>query len=393
MCPRVFPIRIQTGRDDVGVSAYDSPPSPVRQEGIRVRNIIGNCTRVCCVVALALLLMHGANRPALAQSGDDPDETAELTDDLPPMPKHGKNSAWDKMMKTMGGRQFWGDVKFFRGWRIQQNVFTEHYRLLDPRDSRYAFGSYKTCCDKLEEMKVKQKLPPMSGKAVIEIHGITKSSKTFNAMYPALEKAGYMPVPFDYPSTRIDIAQAAGYLDRVIQSLRGVEEIDFVVHSMGGLVVRSWFQNHDDLRVRRLVMLGTPNRGAEMADMLRRNAAYRLIMGPAGQQLVTGNNSPIAGLPIPPCEFAVIAGGRGSDGYNPLVPGDNDLIVSVESTRLAGASDFLMVRAMHHFLTSNPEAIDATVRYLQTGHFRKNGVRKPIMPTANEERTADLRTK
>jgi pimeloyl-ACP methyl ester carboxylesterase len=179
----------------------------------------------------------------------------------------------------------------------------------------------------------------------------------------------------------------------VIQSLRGVEEIDFVVHSMGGLVVRSWFQNHDDIRVRRLVMLGTPNRGAEMADMLRRNAAYRLIMGPAGQQLVTGNNSPIAGLPIPPCEFAVIAGGRGSDGYNPLVPGDNDLIVSVESTRLAGASDFLMVRAMHHFLTSNPEAIDATVRYLQTGHFRKNGVRKPIMPTANEERTADLRTK
>ena len=186
--------------------------------------------------------------------------------------------------------------------------------------------------------------------------------------------------PFHYGELPIELAQEA-------------ERHAVVVHSMGGLIVRSWFQDHDDLRVRRLVMLGTPNRGAEMADMLRRNAAYRLIMGPAGQQLVTGNNSPIARLPVPPCEFAVIAGGRGSDGYNPLVPGDNDLIVSVESTRLPGASDFLMVRAMHHFLTSNPEAIDATVRYLQSGHFRKNGVRKPIVLTANEERTADSRTK
>jgi pimeloyl-ACP methyl ester carboxylesterase len=293
-------------------------------------------------------------------------------------------------MKTMGGRQFWGDVKFFRGWRIQQNVFTEHYRLLDPQDNRYTSGSLKKCNDKLEELKVKLELPPMSGKAVICIHGITKSSKTFAAMRPSLEKAGYTVVGFDYPSTRIDIEQAGVYLDRVIQSLDGIERIDFVVHSMGGLVVRSWYKNHDDARIRRLVMLGTPNRGAEMADMLRTNAAYRLIMGPAGQELVTGNGSPIARLPVPPCEFGIIAGGRGAEGYNPLVTGDNDLIVSVDSTRLTGAEDFLVVRSLHHFLTSNPEAIEATVRFLETGHFRKSGPRKPIRQTPKEERTAGL---
>jgi hypothetical protein len=116
-------------------------------------------------------------------------------------------------------------------------------------------------------------------------------------------------------------------------------------------------------------------------------------MGPAGQQLVTGDRSPIARLPVPPCDFGIIAGGRGSEGYNPLVPGDNDLIVSVESTRLAGASDFLTVRAMHTFMLSNPEAIEATVRFLETGHFRKNGARQPILRNLKEERTADLSTK
>jgi pimeloyl-ACP methyl ester carboxylesterase len=281
-------------------------------------------------------------------------------------------------------------VKFFRGWRIQQNVFTEHYRLLDPNDDRHASGSFKRCNDKLEELKGKLRLPPMSGKAAICIHGITKSSKNFSAMRPSLEKAGYTVVGFDYPSTRIDIEQAAGYLDRVIESLDGIERIDFVVHSMGGLVVRSWYSTHDDPRIDRLVMLGTPNRGAEMADMLRTNAAYRLIMGPAGQELVTGDRSPIARLPVPPCEFGVIAGGRGAEGYNPLVPGDNDLIVSVESARLPGAEDFLIIHALHHFLPSNPEAIEATVRFLEKGYFRKDGKRHPIPQMPKEERTAGL---
>jgi pimeloyl-ACP methyl ester carboxylesterase len=342
-------------------------------------------------IAFALLAFSGV-RSTMTLAARDPEEMSRSAEEAH-SPKQSKNSAWDNVMKTLGGRQFWGDVKFFRGWRIQQNVFTEHYRLLDPKDNRHAYGSLDTCRDKLEEIKVKQKLPPMSGKAAIEIHGITKSSKTYYAMRPALEKAGYLVVPFDYPSTRIDIPKAADYLDRVIHSLDGIDRIDLVVHSMGGLVVRSWYEDHDDPRIKRLVMLGTPNRGAELADMLKKNAAFRLILGPAGQQLVTGDDGTIAQLPVPPCEFGIIAGGRGAEGYNPLVAGDNDLIVSVESTRLVGAADFLMVRALHTFMLSNPEAIEATVRFLDTGHFRKNGSRHPIPANAKEDRTAELNAK
>jgi pimeloyl-ACP methyl ester carboxylesterase len=360
-----------------------------------IRTVHRRCAerRAIAHLAAAVVLIASAGLvPLVSRAGEDGDESAQSLEEAQ-SPKQSKSSVRGIVMKTLGGRQFWGDVKFFRGWRIQQNVFTEHYRLLDPKDSRHAFGSYKACCDKLDEIKVKLKLPPMSGKAVIAIHGITRSSKTYHAMRPALEKDGYMVVGFDYPSTQIDIQQAAGYLNRVIQSLDGIEEIDFVVHSLGGLVARSWFKEHFDLRVKRMVMLGTPNRGAEMADMLRKNAAFRLIMGPAGQQLVTGDGGTIAKLPVPLCEFAVIAGGRGADGYNPLVAGDDDLVVSVESTKLPGATDFLMVRAIHTFLLSNPEAIEATVRFLDTGHFRKNGVRKPIPRNAKEERTAELKSK
>jgi pimeloyl-ACP methyl ester carboxylesterase len=282
-------------------------------------------------------------------------------------------------MKTLGGRQFWADVRFFRGWRIQRNVFTGRFRLLDPRDHRHASGGLETCLAKLSQIKEREKLPPMSGKAVIAVHGILHSARTFAVMTPALEAAGYTVIGFNYPSSRIEIGAAAANLKLVIDSLEGIAEINFVVHSMGGLVTRAYLKESRDPRIHRMVMIGVPNRGAEMADLLRKNYAYRLVFGPAGQQLVTGPNGLGSSLPIPDFEFAIIAGGRGHRaGFNPLIPGDDDILVTVASARLPGAADSLTIRAFHRFIPANAEAIDATVRFLQTGCLRKDGVRQPI---------------
>ena len=295
-------------------------------------------------------------------------------------------------MKTLGGRQFWADVRFFGGWRIQRNSFTGHYRLLDPKDHRHAFGALETCLDKLAEIKQSRQLPAMSGKAVIAIHGILRSSKTFTMMRPALEKAGYAVVGFDYPSSQIEIGEAANYLRQVIESLDGIEELNFVVHSMGGLVTRAYLKEHGDPRIKRMVMLGVPNRGAELADLLRKNYAFRLLFGRAGQQLVTDETGLIPTLPIPDFEFAIVAGGRGhAAGFNPLIAGDDDLVVSVESARLEGAADSMTIRSLHTFLPANAEAIEATVRFLQTGRLRPEGDRQPIPRGTDEHQSTEAR--
>ena len=72
--------------------------------------------------------------------------------------------------KTLGGRQFWGDVHHFQGWRIQQNVFTKHFRLIDPDDVRHSHGSLDECQSTLTKIVEEQNLPPMDGPAVILIH-------------------------------------------------------------------------------------------------------------------------------------------------------------------------------------------------------------------------------
>lgn len=41
---------------------------------------------------------------------------------------------------TLGGMQFWGDVCYFQGYRIQRHVFTGHFRLLDKHNRALSIG-------------------------------------------------------------------------------------------------------------------------------------------------------------------------------------------------------------------------------------------------------------
>jgi pimeloyl-ACP methyl ester carboxylesterase len=289
-------------------------------------------------------------------------------------------------MQTLGGRQFWGDVQFLHGYRIQRNVFTGHYRLLDERDWRLASGTLDECRAKLDDIRNRQNLPPMSGRGVIVLHGIVRSSKSLHRVTDQLRAEGFAAFPMEYPSTQIGIEQAVEYLDSAIRHLDGIEELHLVGHSMGGLVIRAWFAEHHDPRVKRVVMLGTPNHGAQMADLLRRNPVFRLIYGPAGQQLVTAEDGLIPRLPVPACEFAVIAGARGhKSGWNPLIPGDDDGTVTVDSTRLAGATDYNTLPVLHHGLLGDREATRQVARFLLTGCLRESGDRQPVPLSAADD--------
>lgn len=41
---------------------------------------------------------------------------------------------------TMGGQFFWNELANVNGWRVQQNMLTQHCRVLDPDDMRIAWG-------------------------------------------------------------------------------------------------------------------------------------------------------------------------------------------------------------------------------------------------------------
>jgi len=252
--------------------------------------------------------------------------------------------------------------------------------VLDKDNRRYQSGTLEDCQKTLDQIRTANDLKPDTGHAVIYLHGIGRSSRSMRPILNAMPTAEFVHVPFEYPSTRVPLEQSANYLHSLIESLTDVSIISFVVHSMGGLVVRRYLKDHNDPRLHRLVMLGTPNSGAELADMLKRNMLFRTVYGPAGQELVTDKDGTIGSLPTPAIEFGVIAGGKGDEnGFNPLLPGDDDGTVTITSARLAGAADFLRVPKLHSFLMSDETAIAAVECFLEHGRFSMEREPAPIV--------------
>lgn len=290
--------------------------------------------------------------------------------------------------KTAGGKQFWADVWFFHDWRIQCHAITNHYRLLDGANHRHASGTFDSCRDTLDAIRKRDNLPPMEGKALILLHGLFRTRSAMSALCKTVNDAGdYTTFCMGYPTTRGSVDSHARSLDSVVRSLEGMTEINFVAHSLGNLVVRHWLHNLDKEQrtlskgqsFGRMVMLAPPNRQPEMATKLIRGAVANIVAGPAAKELATGWEGLESKLATPKFDFGILAGGKGDDrGYNPLIPGDDDAVITVESTRLAGARDFRVLPVMHTFFMDNKQAQELTLKFLDNGHFESDDKRQPI---------------
>ncbi len=270
---------------------------------------------------------------------------------------------------TLGGKQLWADVFARDGFCIQRNVFGDHHRLLGPGDRRLAWGSFDDC---LAAFDAAEREPWADGThVVLLLHGYLRAKDAFKPMTRALNDAGFAAVPINYPSMWRGLDAHSAQLRGVLDGLQGRFTVSLVGHSMGGLIARqvlaqegAWREN---LTLNRLVMLGVPNQGAEMADRLSDWWLYRTLGGPASTQLTT---SVVPDLPAPTVPFGNVAGVRGNGrGWNPLIPGEDDGIVTLESTRMDGAEDTLVLPCVHALLMRHHRVIDATLSYLRTGRF------------------------
>jgi pimeloyl-ACP methyl ester carboxylesterase len=305
------------------------------------------------------------------------------------------------VMSTRGGEQFWSDELVYQGWRIQQNAFTGHYRLLDPEDVRQAWGTYEQCRVAFDEMKRAKDLPPLEGRAVITLHGLIRSRSHMEGIGKYLEdEGGFTWVNVSYASTRRSLDEHAQSLARVIAGLEGIDEIHFVCHSLGNLVVRRYLgEAHQpqprwltDPRIKRMVMLGPPNRGAELAVRLKNNDLLALVFGPSAKQLAREWDQTQKLLATPAFPFAILAGATGTVATsNPLIKGDDDLIVAVEETRLPGACDFRRLGCWHGRMMDDPTVRQCVLTFLEHGYFTAENERQPIAADAAGEHEAALR--
>ena len=292
-------------------------------------------------------------------------------------PSKSSRKSFNLKLPTLGGKQVWTDHLHFHQWRIQQNVITQRWRLLDPKGIRYASGDFEHCRETLETIRRKQNLAPMTGDLVVVLHGLARTRFAMRSLCRYLEDHGYDVLNVSYASTRQTIGDHANALGHIIDHLPSAREINFVAHSMGNIVVRHYLadlENSNPLdslksKFHRMVMLGPPNHGSQLASRFHHWFIYRRIFGTGGQQLARGWPDTVRQLAVPFFEFGIIAGGQSGRITNPLIDGKDDFVVSVEETYLEGAKDFLVKPLVHRTMMDNKEVHQATLNFLKTGRF------------------------
>ena len=206
---------------------------------------------------------------------------------------------------------------------------------------------------------------------VILLHGLARTSRAMEDMEEALEENGYRVANVGYPSRDYAIEELAPMaIDEGLERCGDAATVHFVTHSLGGILVRYYYADHDVERVGRVVMLAPPNQGSKVADALGDMPGFDWLNGPAGSQLGKGEGSIPLSLGVPAFEFAVIAGNRSIDPVSSaILDNPDDGKVSVEDTKLEGMSDFRVVDVSHAFIMQNDEVMELVVAFLKTGRF------------------------
>jgi pimeloyl-ACP methyl ester carboxylesterase len=293
---------------------------------------------------------------------------------------------WNVELPTTGGMQFWTDHRWWYGWRIQYNSTLKHWRLIDPKSVRRAWGGRQAMLDELERIKPSLASEPEPKEVVLLLHGLMRTSGSMKPLEAELAKSDDQirdihpessiqrtVISFSYSSTRDPMSNHAAAFREFVENLPGSPRISLVGHSMGNIVLRyaigDWQRQGDPKhvldRLHRVVMLGPPNQGSLFAKRLSRLGLFGAITGHSGMQLGPKWEDFGDALGVPPCPFAIVAGDiSNSNLQNPLLEGPSDGVVAVKETHLDGVAEFATVSVLHSFLMSDPNVVKATVSFL-----------------------------
>ena len=209
---------------------------------------------------------------------------------------------------------------------------------------------------------------------VILLHGLGRSDRSMKKLERALAGQGYEVKNVDYASTRHNIERlAVNAIEPALADCAPGHRINFVTHSLGGILVRQYLRHHRIENLGRVVMLGPPNKGSEVVDRLRDFPGFRFVHGDAGLELGTGATSVPNRLGDANFDLGIIAGTRSINWLlSIMIPGTDDGKVSVENTKIDGMQDHLEMEVTHTFMMQNKRVIEQVINYLQSGKFKRD---------------------
>ena len=208
----------------------------------------------------------------------------------------------------------------------------------------------------------------MNNKAqtVVLIHGLWMNGLIFLAHQSWLSAEGFAVHRFSYPSMQGGMNDNVQLLSNCINNTAG-SSIHLVAHSLGGLVALKMLSHEPDVRIRSLVLLGTPYKGCHCGLTLAKTPLLKAIVGRTFNDWLR--------LPCPAwpsgVEVGVISGTR-PIGLGRLIPGlahPNDGVIAVEETYIPVAKDSIALNVNHSGMLLSRTCSRQISHFIRTGSF------------------------
>jgi pimeloyl-ACP methyl ester carboxylesterase len=201
---------------------------------------------------------------------------------------------------------------------------------------------------------------------VVCVHGLYMNGHDMALLRRRLRQEGFQPVQFSYRTVKNSVAENAARLAAFVGELDS-DAVHFVGHSLGGLVIRRLFTDFADLPAGRIVTLGTPHLGSEVARSLEASLAGRFMLGRSLEQGLLGNLPPWRGQR----ELGSIAGSLsfGAGWVVADLPRPNDGTVAVCETELPNMTDHITFPVSHMALLFSSGVAREVCHFLEHGRF------------------------
>lgn len=129
---------------------------------------------------------------------------------------------------------------------------------------------------------------------VLLVHGYICNARVWDKMARALHEAGHPVLAITLEPLFGSIDDYAPQIQHAVQQLQqasGAARVALVGHSMGGLAIRAWIRSHGSADVAKVITLGTPHQGTQMASWSPTTNAAQMVWRSPWLQALQANET------------------------------------------------------------------------------------------------------
>lgn len=213
----------------------------------------------------------------------------------------------------------------------------------------------------------------MTKPEVVLLHGVLMNAVEMLYLKRQLEKQDFKVHSLSYQSVKYTIEENTRRLHSQI-SLLDSPELHIVAHSLGGVMAMHLLQTYPELRIKHIVMLGTPIAGSYAAEKISQwRLIGRLLTNSMASGLDGKHQFQSAQTQLAQCKIGMIAGSIKSPiGLGLLLgklPDENDGTVLLRETKHPIISEHLIVNKSHTGLIFSKKVSGLIANFLRNGHF------------------------